>query len=112
MDAVTTPDTDYAAEYYLTKNGSHLVLQTGTFGCGSGSKRAIVVNGAGGAWVGCWSDDGDKITIIWEDADTLVIPKNAIGTPAPPGSAMSPAAPAAPDSPTVPRVPKSGEMPT
>ena len=98
MDAGTIPNSDYLAQYYLTKDGSRIVLQTGAFGCAGGSKRAIVVNGTGGAWVGCWNDDGNKITIIWEDADTLVIPKSAIETDHEPAT------------PTMPSVPRPGEI--
>ena len=91
MDVGAIPSSgDYSAEYYLTSNGSRLVLQTGAFGCSDGTRRAIVVNGNGGAWVGCWSEDGEKITIIWEDDDKLVIPKQAIDHRGPTAPAAAP----------------------
>jgi hypothetical protein len=73
---ITTADYDVLR---FTNNGSTVLLQKGTFGvCQPPKARALVMNGKGGGWVGCWSETEDAYTIEWEDGDHLDIPKAAI----------------------------------
>ena len=68
---------DHSAQWYLSKDDVHIVLNAGQFNCPEGQHRALLTNPTGG-WEGCWRADDEYFYINWEDGDTLAVPRSSV----------------------------------